>query len=155
MGLPPSSKDSSLFQRGKLDELLRFPYLQELGPVLCSPLPHQSQSPRRQIVLQHVEGSDIDCSDVLSVHGMEVGRGVPFPLKKHFDDHSVKSGYDRRLNTNLRLKGKKGPPARGAAPKGLGGVFHKTRLLTFPVNASARQSIALLRHSRPTQRRNR
>ena len=120
MGLPPSSKDSSLFQRGKLDELLRFPYLQELGPVLCSPLPHQSQSPRRQIVLQHVEGSDIDCSDVLSVHGMEVGRGVPFPLKKHFDDHSVKSGYDRHLNTNLRLKGKKGPPARGAAPKGLG-----------------------------------
>ena len=34
-------------------------------------------------------------------------------------------------NTNLRLKGKKGPPARGAAPKGLGGVEHEKQPLRF------------------------
>ena len=57
-------------------------------------------------------------------------------------------------DTNSRLKkGKKGPPARGAAPKGLGVFFIRRACLTFPVNASTRQSIALLRHSRPTRRR--
>ena len=34
-------------------------------------------------------------------------------------------------DTNLRLKGKKGPPARGAAPKGLGGVEPEKQPLRF------------------------
>ena len=36
-----------------------------------------------------------------------------------------------KADTNLRLKGKKGPPARGAAPKGLGGVEPEKQLLRF------------------------
>ncbi len=35
------------------------------------------------------------------------------------------------FHTNLRLKGKKGPPARGAAPKGLGGVEPEKQPLRF------------------------
>ena len=35
-------------------------------------------------------------------------------------------------DTNLRLKGKKGPPARGAAPKGLGGVEPEGQPLPNP-----------------------
>ena len=34
-------------------------------------------------------------------------------------------------DTNLRLKGKKGPPARGAAPQGLGGVEPEGQPLRF------------------------
>ena len=35
------------------------------------------------------------------------------------------------VHTNSRLKGKKGPPARGAAPKGLGGVEPEKQPLRF------------------------
>ena len=35
------------------------------------------------------------------------------------------------VDINLRLKGKKGPPARGAAPKGLGGVEPEKQPLRF------------------------
>ena len=73
--------------------------------------------------------------------------------------------------TNLRLKGKKGPPARGAAPKGLGltarerrrtvagrlseggvgaaSVFHKTRLSNIP-RQRLHKAIHCLASAQPT-----
>ena len=38
---------------------------------------------------------------------------------------------EMEVDINLRLKGKKGPPARGAAPKGLGGVEPEKQPLRF------------------------
>ena len=53
------------------------------------------------------------------------------------------------VHTNSRLKGKKGPPARGAAPKGLGGVFHKTRLSDIP-RQRLHKAINCLASAQPT-----
>ena len=79
----------------------------------------------------------------------------------------------KRRHTNLRLKGKKGPPARGAAPKGLGltarerrrtvagrlpeggvgaaSVFHKTRLSDIP-RQRLHKAIHCLASAQPTNR---
>ena len=58
----------------------------------------------------------------------------PKPLTPHrFQNEKLKEA-PIELHTNSRLKkGKKGPPARGAAPKGLGGVeYAKSKPLRRP-----------------------
>ena len=92
-----------------------------------------------------------------------VTSGQPFQ-KRRGQNHQVEA----LLHTNLRLKGKKGPPdekpkrptrlvprrssayARGAAPKGRG-VFHKTRLSDIP-RQRLHKAIHCLVEAQPTDR---
>ena len=72
-------------------EFLSFPHFEQSRLVESDPFLHESERLGREIPFKHLSSLNIYCTNVFSVHSLDVRRIVLALLKIHLDDNTIES----------------------------------------------------------------